>query len=60
MPDVSYVVRMILGMPVVATLGDIDAISAYALGVELLASAECRHLVVAIDQHAGSQASCDG
>jgi hypothetical protein len=47
MPDVSYTVRLIRGTPVVATPEEIDVTSADALHVELLASAECGHAVVA-------------
>jgi anti-sigma B factor antagonist len=49
MPDVSYNVRMIGGMPVVATPEEIDVSSAYALGQELVASANRGHAVVAVD-----------
>jgi len=49
MPDASYTVRIIRGMPVVATPDEMDGTSAYALRVELLASAERGHAVVAVD-----------
>jgi anti-sigma B factor antagonist len=49
MPDDSYTVRMIRETPVVATPEEIDVTSAEALPVELLASAECGHAVVAVD-----------
>jgi anti-anti-sigma factor len=49
LPNVSYTVHMIRGMPVVTTPEDIDVTSAYALRAQLLASAERGHAVVTVD-----------